>query len=241
MRPAHGKNQIICGANIFIFSPPFPVSPFPIFIRAIHVNFPPPPFFSFSTDQTRPSYVSIFKSMEDSAVLKKQIETAYRDHRDGFVTRAKRATRNILDAEDAVHEAFVSALSRIDVIGRVENLPGWLFTVVRNRIIDLWRGRRRHAAAGETDVGEETIVEVIASTGLDPADETVRAELADALTDAIAALPAEQREVIEAQVMENLTFREIAGRTGESINTLTTRKKLAVKKLSAALRGWITE
>jgi RNA polymerase sigma factor (sigma-70 family) len=177
--------------------------------------------------------------MDSGIEMKKQIEMSYRNNRKGFLARAKKATRNILDAEDLVHEAFANALSNLNVIEKVENLSAWLYTVIRNRIADLWRARQRRAAAGETEVSEETIAEIVATTGLDPSDSLVREELADALTDAVAALPREQREVIEARVIDDFTFRELAEKTGESINTLMTRKKLAVKKLAAALRDWL--
>jgi DNA-directed RNA polymerase specialized sigma24 family protein len=52
-------------------------------------------------------------------------------------------------------------------------------------------------------------------------------------------LPREQRRVVEAQVFGGMTFREIAEETGESIDTLTARKRYAVRKLSRALRSWI--
>ena len=180
-------------------------------------------------------------TMSETVDLKRRVEKAYRANRKNFLAAAKRATRNILDAEDMVHEAFAKALSNLDVIRNVENLPAWLFTVVRNRIVDLWRHRRMKAAAGEVNAAEETISEIISSTGLDPSDEMVRDALSSAMSEAISALPVEQRAVIEAQVFDNLTFRELAEKTGESINTLTTRKKLAVKRLAGALRGWITE
>jgi RNA polymerase sigma factor (sigma-70 family) len=179
--------------------------------------------------------------MSETVELKQRLEKAYRKNREGFLAVARRATRNILDAEDVVHEAFAKALSNLDVIRKVENLPAWLFTVVRNGIMDLWRRRRMKAAAGESHVAEETITEIISSTGLDPSDEVVRDSLSSAMSEAIAALPAKQRQVIEAQVFDDMTFRELAVKTGESINTLTTRKKLAVKKLAVVLRDWITE
>jgi RNA polymerase sigma factor (sigma-70 family) len=179
--------------------------------------------------------------MSNTADLKKQVEIAYRKNRGRFLSRVKRATRNILDAEDIVHEAFVKALSNLNVIEKVENLSAWLFTVIRNLIIDMWRSRRSRALAGEKDIAEETIAEIIAATGLDPADELIRNELADAITEAITALPEKQRAVIEAQILDNLTFRELSEKNGESINTLMTRKKLAVKKLATALHDWIEE
>jgi RNA polymerase sigma factor (sigma-70 family) len=179
--------------------------------------------------------------MSDQADLRQRIEKEYRRSRGSLLARARRATRNLLDAEDVVHEAFTRALSNLDVLGRVENIPAWLFTVVRNRITDIWRRRKMKAAAGETQVAEEVITEIISSTGLDPADEVVRDALSNALSEAIAVLPAEQREVIEAQVFSGMTFQELSEKTGESLNTLTTRKKLAVKKLAVALRGWIND
>ena len=63
----------------------------------------------------------------------------------------------------------------------------------------------------------------------------------DALNDAIRALPAAQRRVVEAQVFGGLTFREIAKTTGESIDTLTARKRYALSNLARALRHWIEE
>jgi DNA-directed RNA polymerase specialized sigma24 family protein len=46
---------------------------------------------------------------------------------------------------------------------------------------------------------------------------------------------------VEAQVFGGLTFREIAEATRESIDTLTARKRYAVRSLARALRHWIEE
>ena len=54
-------------------------------------------------------------------------------------------------------------------------------------------------------------------------------------------LPSSQRRVVEAQVFGGLTFKQIAEATGESIDTLTARKRYAMQKLSRALRHWIDE
>lgn len=83
--------------------------------------------------------------------------------------------------------------------------------------------------------------EIITDTGLDPLDAYVRDCLIDALNDALHALPRLQRQVVEAQVFGGLTFREISEATGESIDTLTARKRYAIGNLSRALRHWIDE
>ena len=61
----------------------------------------------------------------------------------------------------------------------------------------------------------------------------------DALNDALRVLPAAQRRVVEAQVFGGMTFRRDRGGHGESIDTLTARKRYALRSLSRALRHWI--
>jgi DNA-directed RNA polymerase specialized sigma24 family protein len=47
--------------------------------------------------------------------------------------------------------------------------------------------------------------------------------------------------VIEAQVLDGLTFKELAEKSGISPDTLAARKRYAVKRLAAALREWVGE
>ena len=53
---------------------------------------------------------------------------------------------------------------------------------------------------------------------------------------ALAELPPEQRTVFVAQELEGIGFRELAQRSGVSINTLLARKRYAVRFLRARLR-----
>jgi RNA polymerase sigma factor (sigma-70 family) len=126
-------------------------------------------------------------------------------------------------------------------VASIDNLAAWLNSLLTRRLIDAWRHDRVRAASGETDVTEETLREIISAVGLDPQDTFVRESLMDALNDALRALPAAQRRVVEAQVFGGLTFREIAEETGECIDTLTARKRYALRNLSRALRHWIEE
>ena len=61
--------------------------------------------------------------------------------------------------------------------------------------------------------------------------------LEDAFAEALAELPVEQREVYLAHEFEGVSFRELAARTGENINTLLTRKHLAVQRLRERLEA----
>jgi RNA polymerase sigma factor (sigma-70 family) len=172
---------------------------------------------------------------------KKRIEAAYRENGNRLLESARRAVRNPADAEDAVQDVFLRLVENMDVVDSILNLPAWIYRGVRNRVIDLWRHARAKRRAGETDVSAETLEEVMTAAGFDPADQFIRDELSDELSAAIDALPPEQRDVIEAQVFEGAAFQELSARWGVPLNTLMTRKKLAVKKLAAALRGWVED
>jgi RNA polymerase sigma-70 factor (ECF subfamily) len=58
-------------------------------------------------------------------------------------------TRDVAAAEDALSEAFASALADWPVKGCPANPEGWLLTVARRKVIDMYRGRRRAEIASE--------------------------------------------------------------------------------------------
>lgn len=169
------------------------------------------------------------------------LEKAYRENRHGLLAWATEATSNLLDAEDLVQDAFARALADAEALSSVDDLAAWLFTSLRNRVRDFWRRRETRRKVGETDISDEAIAEIVAAAGLDPAELTAGAELMEALYEAIEELPDEQRYVIEAQVMDSLTFRELSAISGISPDTLAARKRYAIKRLAAALRDWFED
>jgi predicted RNA polymerase sigma factor len=58
-------------------------------------------------------------------------------------------TRDVAAAEDALSEAFATALADWPAKGCPANPEGWLLTVARRKVIDMHRGRRRHEIAAE--------------------------------------------------------------------------------------------
>jgi RNA polymerase sigma factor (sigma-70 family) len=64
----------------------------------------------------------------------------------------------------------------------------------------------------------------------------LRRMLLEELTEALAQLPAEQREVFVAHELEGRSFKEMAAATGVSVNTLLARKRYAVLRLRARLQ-----
>ncbi len=170
-----------------------------------------------------------------------RLERAYKSEKPRLMARVRAAGRSLEEAEDLVHDVYAEILARLPLVAQIQNLPAWINSLFTRRLIDDWRHEKVRKASGETDVAEETLREIIKGAGLDPQETYVRDCLVDALNDALRVLPAAQRRVVEAQVFGGQTFREIAAATGESIDTLTARKRYALRNLSRALRHWIDQ
>jgi RNA polymerase sigma factor (sigma-70 family) len=170
-----------------------------------------------------------------------ELERAYRENKKGFLAWATRATRSLADAEDLVQDAFAAALVNTDTLTTVDDLAAWLFASLRNKARDLWRRRETRKKVGEAEVSDEAISEIVAAAGLGPAELFEEGELSEALYEAIEELPGEQRSVIEAQVLDGFTFRELAEDSGISADTLAARKRYALKRLAGSLREWFED
>ena len=176
-----------------------------------------------------------------SSEAHKRLEEAYRSEKPRLLARLRAAGRSLEEAEDLVHDVYAETMERLPLVAGIVNLPAWINSLFTRRMIDAWRHERVRTAAGETDVAEETLREIIAGAGLDPLDDFVRASLVDALNDALRLLPSAQRRVVEAQIFGGRTFQELAEATDESIDTLKARKRYALRNLARALRHWIEE
>ncbi len=178
---------------------------------------------------------------QDNSDSLQRLEQAYTSEKPRLLGRLRAAGRTLEEAEDLIQDVYAETMERLSLVGNILNLPAWINSLVTRRVIDVWRHEQVRQRSGETDVAEETLAEIIADTGLDPEDSYVRDSLLDALDDAMRALPEPQRQVVEAQVFGGMTFRELAEVTGESIDTLTARKRYAIRSLARALRQWIEE
>jgi len=178
---------------------------------------------------------------EDASATRESIERTYRERGRGFLAWARRHARDAATAEDILHDAFLRALANVDALSRVEDLGAWIFTAMRNRLVDLWRREGARQRAGAIELPEEVVEAVAAEAGLDPEDQLVRSEMLAGLEVAIEALPAPQREIIRAQALGEAGFKELAQATGVSIDTLMARKRYAMRKLAAALEYWMDD
>ena len=145
----------------------------------------------------------------------------------------RRRVRDPRDAEDVLQDVFSALVEANRLLMPIDHITGWLYRVARNRIIDLFRartGRREDSAPLEFE-------DLLPSPRSGPEADYARAQLLDALEQAIAELPPEQRDVFIAHELEGRSFKDIAEATGVGINTLLSRKRYAVLRLRERLRS----
>jgi len=179
--------------------------------------------------------------VDESASAKTAIERTYRERRSGFLAWAKRHAPDEETAEDVLQDAFIRAIANANAFSVVEDAAAWIFSTLRNRLIDIVRGESSRRKAGVVNLSRETFEAIASAAGFDPQDKILRSELVEALETAMAALPGEQRDVILAQTLDGSTFAELAEKTGISIDTLMARKRRALRKLAAALEYWMED
>jgi RNA polymerase sigma-70 factor (ECF subfamily) len=108
----------------------------------------------------------------------------------------------------------------------------WLARIARNRAIDSLRARRAHDAEASPDPEEQGAA---ADPGSDPAERLWQSLRDEAVREAVASLPPEQRRVLTLAFFKGLSHRQIAEQLGEPLGTVKTRIRDAMLKLRARL------
>lgn len=146
-------------------------------------------------------------------------------------------------AEDATQDIFVR-LWRMP--GRFEPARGrfvtWLLSVVRNRAVDELRARgRRRRREGSPLTPETDILESLPGNAEadDPASSAQQHERQALVRGALAALPKEQRLVLELSYFSGMTQQQISEALHEPLGTVKTRIRLGMQKLRRALDGQV--
>jgi len=174
------------------------------------------------------------------------LSATVRRERGRLLAYIRRWIADAAEAEDILQESFYELVLAYRMMQPVEQAGAWLARVARNRIIDRFRRRGArpratpHAEEGDAAVG---LAELLPAAEAGPEAAVMRAILLAEIEAALAELPREQREVFIAQELEGVSFRELAQRSGVSINTLLARKRYAVRylreRLQAAWDEWL--
>jgi len=146
---------------------------------------------------------------------------------------------SITEAEDFVQDIFYNILRRGDLIGEIENLTGYVYQALSNRIIDRRRSPPREVPIDDgDDPGDDLLKHALepVSPDLDPEELVLRKQLRAKIGQALASLSPQERAIWIETEIEGRSFKEISSETGEPIGTLLSRKSRAGKLLRTYLR-----
>jgi RNA polymerase sigma factor (sigma-70 family) len=146
----------------------------------------------------------------------------------GTVLRVCRVVLGVHDAEDAWSETFLAAMRAYPDLPGDANAEAWLVTIAHRKAIDVIRARKRQPAP----VGD--IPEAPTALGVPGA--------ADGdLWQAVAALPAKQRQAVAYHYVAGLAYAEIAQILGGSTDAARRAAADGVKNLRKNYPGATTE
>ncbi len=174
--------------------------------------------------------------------LAMQIESLFRTDRKKFLGFIRQRVRSQEEAEDILQDVFANVLAAsVNVQKPIENIASWVFTAVRNRIIDSYRKKRAETFSdmqtpGQIDDGLDSFENFLGDLSTNPETDLIRKTIWEAVLEGLDELPAEQREVFVKNEFEGVSFREMSEETGVNINTLLARKRYAVLHLRKRLQ-----
>ena len=129
-----------------------------------------------------------------------------------------RRVKNMQDSEDIVHDVFIKAQTKQGQLKESEKPTAWMYTMMRNSIIDYFRLRQR----------------TIDTSALD-ASEAEHNQLNDCVMDCMGqimgTLPSPYREAIELADKEHVPQKELATRLGISYSGAKSRVQRARQML----------
>jgi RNA polymerase sigma factor (sigma-70 family) len=138
------------------------------------------------------------------------------------VLRVCRALLSPADADDAWSETFVSALKAYPDLPADANVEAWLVTIAHRKAVDVIRAAARRAVP----VAEPP----------DTADAPVRGLDGD-LADAVAGLPAKQRQAVAYHYLAGLPYADVAAITGGSADAARRAAADGIAALRRAYQG----
>ena len=163
----------------------------------------------------------------DSGAPDFDFESEALSHLDSLYGGALRMTRNPHDAEDLVQETFVKAFRARDRFTPGTNMRAWLYRIMTNSYISLYRKKQRRPKEAWTDTVEDWQLAEVAghtSSGLRSAETEALDHLPDsAVKDALGELREDYRMAVYLADVEGFAYKEIAEIMDTPIGTVMSR------------------
>lgn len=181
------------------------------------------------------------------------------EHLDALYGAALRMTKNRQDAEDLVQETYLKAVRNLHRYREEAGCKAWLYRILTNTYIDLYRKRKRRPNEVELDEeGGTGIYDRIVSTfpggstegplhDVGAVEDFLHRFMSDEVKAAIDDLPDIYRELIVMRDLEGFTYKECADMLEIPIGTVMSRLHRGRKTLQdrlwefAARKGYVRQ
>ena len=175
--------------------------------------------------------ISLYVNGDESA-----LKTLIQRHEKRVFSYILLSVKNRELAEDIFQDTFIKVINTLRSGNYHEEgkFVQWVMRIANNLKIDYFRKMQRMPAF-ETN-GEFDIFDII--YGSDPSIEQkmITEQLYAEIAEMVKLLPAEQREVLEMRIYQDISFKDIAEMTDVSINTALGRMRYALINLRKILK-----
>ncbi len=146
-------------------------------------------------------------------------------HLDALYRTARRMTRHDQDAEDLVQETYLRAFRFRHQFQEGTNLRAWLFRILTNAYINLYRKRSREPRRETLDTGDEFyLYRQMRNLPESAPEETVLRDILDhEVKSALEEIPTAYRLPVLLADVEGFSYKEIAQIIGKPIGTVMSR------------------
>jgi RNA polymerase sigma-70 factor, ECF subfamily len=158
-----------------------------------------------------------------------ELERLYDEYAQPLFAFLLNFTRNEADTRDVLQVVFIKLARQPDLLRDVRDERAFLFRLAHNAAIDLMRRHGVRESHQEQWAAEPV---PLFAPSPDPDESAFR----EALTEALAELPTEQRGVVHLKLWEELTFEQIGQALAISPNTAASRYRYGLDKLRQRLR-----
>jgi len=160
-------------------------------------------------------------------------DVLYARHKGGVYRYVLRHSGNAGTADELFQDIWMNAIRVRTSYAPTAKFTTWLYTLARNRIVDLWRTNGQASLVSvDGDASVQDAINALPAARVD--EPQVRAhnrELSMRLNASIAALPNAQRDAFLLQHEGGLSLAEIAALTGVGAETVKSRLRYAIARL----------
>jgi len=167
-------------------------------------------------------------------------ERLYARHRGATFRYFLRHTSDRAVADELHQDAWLKVVRARERYVADARFTTWLYTLARHRLVDYWRARRGATFTSLDDDCSDAAPQASAADlgpadGADPLARVIDAQAGQRLVEALAEVPAPQRDAFLLHLEAGLSLGEIARLAGVPTETIKSRLRYAYRRLRTAL------